>query len=57
MSTASAFARVGSLLSPFIAMLDVVNPVLPLVVYGVITFASGVSSFWYEMWKLIKAII
>ena len=43
---ASAGARVGSLLSPLIAMLSVVHPVLPLGVYGAIVLAAGISSIW-----------
>ena len=43
---ASAGARVGSLMSPLIAMLSVVHPVLPLGVYGVIVFSAGISSIW-----------
>ncbi len=46
----SAGARVGSLLSPFIAMLDSINPVLPLGIYGaVVLVASIVTIFlWPE---------
>ena len=43
---ASAGARVGSLLSPLIAMLSVVHSVLPLGVYGAIVLAAGISSVW-----------
>ena len=43
---ASAGARVGSLLSPLIAMLSVVHPVLPLGVYGAIVLAAGISSIF-----------
>ena len=43
---ASAGARVGSLLSPLIAMLSVLHPVLPLGVYGAIVLAAGISSIW-----------
>ena len=47
---ASAGARIGSLMSPLIAMLDVVHPVLPLGVYGAIVLLAGISSIllWPE---------
>ena len=47
---ASAGARIGSLLSPLIAMLSVIHPVLPLGVYGAVVFAAGISSIllWPE---------
>lgn len=43
---ASAGARIGSLTSPFIAMLDKTSPVLPLVIYGIIVLLSGIVSLW-----------
>ena len=39
----SAGARVGSLSSPFIAMLDTYSPTLPLVTYGIIVLLSGIA--------------
>ena len=47
---ASAGARVGAVLSPLIAMVSIVNPVLPLGVYGAIVLAAGWSSIllWPE---------
>ena len=50
---ASAGARVGSLSSPLIAMLDVYSQVLPLVVYGVIVFSAGLVSLW--LWPETKS--
>ena len=50
---ASAGARVGSLSSPLIAMLDVYNPVLPLVVYGIIVLLAGLASLW--LWPETKS--
>ena len=50
---ASAGARVGSLSSPLIAMLDVYNPVLPLVVYGIIVLLAGLVSLW--LWPETKS--
>ena len=46
----SAAARVGSLLSPIIAMLDFVHPVLPIGIYGAIVLSAGMSSIllWPE---------
>jgi OCT family organic cation transporter-like MFS transporter 4/5 len=46
LGVASGGARVGSLSSPFIAMLSVVDPVLPLGVYGIIVLTAGIVSFW-----------
>ena len=46
LSTASAGARVGSLTSPFIAMLDTFHPVLPLLIYGIFVFTAGLWSVW-----------
>ena len=48
----SAGARVGSLSSPFIAMLDAYSPVLPLVIYGSIVLLSGIVSLW--LWPETK---
>ena len=50
LSMCSAAARIGSLMSPLIAMLDVVHPVLPLGVYGAIVLSAGISSIllWPE---------
>ena len=49
---ASAGARVGTLSSPLIAMLDVYSQVLPLVVYGVIVLIGGLVSLW--LWPETK---
>lgn len=46
LGTASAGARVGSLSSPFIAMLDAFSPVIPLAVYGIIVLLAGIISLW-----------
>ena len=52
LGTASAGARVGSLSSPAIAMLDSVSPVLPLVIYGAIVLMAGIVSLW--LWPETK---
>jgi nucleoside recognition membrane protein YjiH len=46
LGTASATARVGVLSSPFIAMLDSISPVLPLIVYGIFVLAAAIFSLW-----------
>ena len=46
LSTASACARIGSIVSPFIAMTGSAHEVLPLVLYGLIVLAAGVASAW-----------
>jgi OCT family organic cation transporter-like MFS transporter 4/5 len=46
LGTASAGARIGSLSSPFIAMLDSTSPVLPLAIYGIIVLTAGIVSLW-----------
>ena len=46
LSTASAAARIGSILSPFIGMLDRMSSVLPLVAYGLVVFGAGIASIW-----------
>ena len=46
LGTASAAGRVGSLLSPFVAMLDSISPVLPLTIYGIIILIAGIFSLW-----------
>ena len=46
LSTASASARIGSILSPFIAMLDAYHYLLPILTYGAIVFSAGFSSIW-----------
>ena len=47
---ASAGARVGSIVSPVIAMLESVHPILPLVVYGITVLVAGIQSIiiWPE---------
>ena len=47
---ASAAARVGSLLSPLIAMLSVIHHDLPFTIYGIIIFLAGITSIllWPE---------
>ena len=42
LGTASAAARIGSSLSPFVAMLDEINPVLPLTIYGIIVLSAAI---------------
>jgi len=54
LSLSSAGARVGSVSSPLIAMLDVVHPIAPLVVYGVIVLTAGMLSIW--LWPETKDI-
>ena len=46
LGTASAAARVGTLMSPFIAILGDSNPVLPLIVYGLIVLVAAIFSLW-----------
>ncbi|TRY61932.1 hypothetical protein TCAL_08872 [Tigriopus californicus] len=46
MSFSSAMARVGSFVSPFIAMLDDHGSEVPLLVYGGIVFVAGCLSLW-----------
>jgi len=46
LGTASAAARIGSSLSPFVAMLDEINPVLPLTIYGIIVLSAAILSLW-----------
>ncbi len=46
LGTASAAARVGSLLSPIVGSLDFVSPILPLITYGIVLFGAGVLSLW-----------
>ena len=46
LGTASAAARVGVLSSPFIAMLESISPVLPLIVYGIFVLAAAIFSLW-----------
>jgi MFS family permease len=54
LSTASASARIGSIISPFIAMLDTVSDILPLLVYGIIVLTAGFCSMW--IWPETKSI-
>ena len=46
LGTASAGARVGSLSSPFIAMLDFVDPVMPFAIYGTVVMFAVIVSLW-----------
>ena len=46
MGFASAFARVGSVLSAMIAALDAINIMLPVLIYGGICIASAFACFW-----------
>ena len=45
-STASASARLGSIISPFIALLEDIHYLLPIVTYGAILFTAGFLSIW-----------
>jgi hypothetical protein len=45
-SMASASARVGSISSPFVAMLSIVDPILGLATYGCFLIAGGIISLW-----------
>ncbi len=45
-SMASACARIGSISSPFIAMLSMFNPILGLAVYGGFLLIGGIVSIW-----------
>ena len=44
LSTASAVARIGSLMAPLIGALDFVDPALPLAIYGIIVLIAGLQS-------------
>lgn len=44
LSFACSMARIGSMLAPFIAYLAEVNPVLPIFVFGTITFVVGLQT-------------
>lgn len=46
LSMCSSTARIGSIISPLIAMLDAYNELLPLIVYGLIVISTGVMSIW-----------
>ena len=46
LGTASAAAQLGSAASPIVAMLDQINPVLPLIIYGVIVLTAAIFSLW-----------
>ena len=45
LSFACSMARIGSMAAPFIAYLSEVHPVLPIFVFGSITFAVGLLTF------------
>ena len=44
LSFACSMARIGSMLAPFIAYLSEVSPVLPIFVFGSITFIVGLAT-------------
>ena len=46
LSTASASARIGSIISPFIGMLDEYDEMAPLAVYGLIVLLCGCGSIF-----------
>ena len=54
LSMCSSTARIGSIISPLIAMLDVYHNLLPLIVYGLIVISTGVMSIW--IWPETKKI-
>eukprot|EP00095_Tigriopus_kingsejongensis_P006484 maker-scaffold1058_size66152-snap-gene-0.14 protein:Tk06484 transcript:maker-scaffold1058_size66152-snap-gene-0.14-mRNA-1 annotation:"AGAP004309-PA" len=54
LSFCSAMARVGSFASPFIAMLDVLGPKIPLLVDGAVVFVAGICSIW--IWPETKTV-
>ncbi len=54
LGTASASARIGSILSPIIAISANLHQVLPLVLYGVTLFTAGIGSLW--IWPETKKI-
>ena len=43
LSAASAFARIGSLLTPLVATLDVYDPMLPVAVFGIVVLLAGLQ--------------
>ena len=46
LGTASAAARIGTLSSPFVALLGDSNPVLPLIIYGIVVLVAAIFSLW-----------
>ena len=46
LGTASSSARIGSMISPMIALLTSVHEILPLLVYGMTMVAAGIGSVW-----------
>ncbi len=54
LGTASAAARIGSMISPLVAILGTVDPVLPMLVFGASMLASGVGSVW--IWPETKSL-
>ena len=44
LSFACSMARLGSMLAPFIAYLSTVHPILPIFVFGSITFVMGIQA-------------
>ena len=43
LSTASAFARIGSLLTPLVATLEYYDPMLPVACYGIFVLIAGIQ--------------
>ena len=43
LSTASAFARIGSLLTPLVATLEIYDPMLPVGIIGILVLISGIQ--------------
>ena len=43
LSTASAFARIGSLLTPIVATLEYYDPMLPVACYGIFVLIAGIQ--------------
>ena len=45
LSTASAFARIGSLLTPLVATLEIYDPMLPVGIIGILVLISGIQVY------------
>ena len=54
LSSGSALGRIGSIISPFIAMLENFHILLPMVTYGAMLFLAGFLSIW--IWPETRAI-
>lgn len=44
--TLSTFSRFGALLAPFVPLLKFIFDFLPLLLFGIVAFISGLLAFW-----------